>query len=180
MSRPRRPRLRLSESAESATSWSSRRTNCGVTMTPSRNPVSDIGDASVDDDAGVENLVAFLALLLTAEDAAEGGQVQQVSLIGADDEADVGHEQHDQDLQEALGVALRNAIANDEGEEVSATDSEETSNGGADEPFEADHAELPFEDDDCCAEQCAHGRVQVAGKPKGSMTKQVTATTMTK
>ena len=40
MSRPRRPRLRLSESAESATSCSSFKTNCGMTSVPSRKPVS--------------------------------------------------------------------------------------------------------------------------------------------
>src|ERR1019366_537933 len=42
MSSPRRPRLRFMESAESATSCSSRSTNCGITSTPSRNPVSAI------------------------------------------------------------------------------------------------------------------------------------------
>ncbi len=40
MSRPRRPRLRFIESAESATNCSSRRTNWGMTRTPSKNPVS--------------------------------------------------------------------------------------------------------------------------------------------
>jgi uncharacterized protein YacL len=42
MSRPRRPRLRLRVSAESATSWSSFRTNCGMTSVPSMKPVSQI------------------------------------------------------------------------------------------------------------------------------------------
>src|SRR3990172_5592528 len=40
MSSPRRPRARLSESDESAMCWSSCRMNCGITNTPSRNPVS--------------------------------------------------------------------------------------------------------------------------------------------
>ena len=42
MSRPRRPRLRLSESDESATCCSSRSTNCGTTSVPSRKPVSQM------------------------------------------------------------------------------------------------------------------------------------------
>ena len=42
MSRPRRPRLRFSESEESATCCSSRSTNCGTTSVPSRNPVSQM------------------------------------------------------------------------------------------------------------------------------------------
>ena len=42
MSRPRRPRLRFSESEESATCCSSRSTNCGATSVPSRKPVSQM------------------------------------------------------------------------------------------------------------------------------------------
>ena len=42
MSRPRRPRLRFMESAESATSCSSLSTNCGITRVPSRKPVSQM------------------------------------------------------------------------------------------------------------------------------------------
>ena len=41
-SRPRRPRFRFSESEESATCWSSRRTNWGTTSVPSRKPVSQM------------------------------------------------------------------------------------------------------------------------------------------
>ena len=67
----------------------------------------DVGDAAVDDDAGVEDLVALLALLFAAEDAAQRRQVQQVALVGADHQADVGHDHHDHDLQEALGGARR-------------------------------------------------------------------------
>ena len=41
-SSPRRPRLRFSESEESATCCSSRSTNCGTTSVPSRKPVSQM------------------------------------------------------------------------------------------------------------------------------------------
>ena len=71
----------------------------------------DVGDAAVDDDAGIENLVALLALFLAAEDAAQRRQIEQVSFHGAHDQAHVGHEQHDQNLQEALRVAWRQAVA---------------------------------------------------------------------
>ena len=64
--------------------------------------LGDVGDAAVDDDAGVENLIDALALLLAAEDAAQRRQVEQVALVGADDQADVSHQQHDQYLQETL------------------------------------------------------------------------------
>ena len=59
MSKPRRPRLRLSESEESATSCSSLSTNCGITSVPSMKPVSQTSAiAAVDDHARVKNLVA--------------------------------------------------------------------------------------------------------------------------
>ena len=44
MSRPRRPRLRLSESLESATNCSSLSTNCGITRVPSMKPVSQTSE----------------------------------------------------------------------------------------------------------------------------------------
>ena len=99
MSRPRRPRLRLSEIG-----------GVGNQLQLAQNELrddddaveeaglGDVGDAAVDDDAGVENLVALLALLLAAEDAAQRRQVQQVALVGADDQSDVGHEQHDREI----------------------------------------------------------------------------------
>ena len=65
----------------------------------------DVRDPAVDDDAGVENLVALLRLLFAAEDAAEGRQVQQVALVGAHDQSDVGHQQHDQRSAGSSGYA---------------------------------------------------------------------------
>ena len=124
MSSPRRPRLRLRESG-----------------------LSDIGYSAVDDDAGIEDLVALLALLLTAEDAAESGQVQQISLVRSDDQSHVGHEQHHENLQETLGMPCGHTAADYQGEEVSAADSENTSNSGADETLEADGPQLPLEQD---------------------------------
>src|SRR4029077_3143325 len=124
-------------------------------------------DAAVDDDASVENLVAFLALLLTPEDAAERCQGQQVTLIGSDDEGELGHEHHDQDLKKTLRAPFGNAVADDQCEEVGAADSEKTSNGSADEPLQTHHAQLPFEDDDRRSDQCADTRIHIAGQTEG-------------
>src|SRR5262249_18782889 len=76
----------------------------------------NVGDAAVDDDAGIQNLVALPRLLLAAEDAAERGQIQEISLVRANDQAHVGHQKHHQDLQEALGMAFGDAVADDQGE----------------------------------------------------------------
>ena len=122
--------------------------------------LGDVGDAAVDDDAGVEDLVALLALLLPAENAAEGGKVQQVALVGPDHQADVGHQQHHQDLQEALGVPGDNAVANDQGKQVSAENAEDAADSGADQALQADPAQSPFEQDDAQADERAHSGIQ--------------------
>src|SRR5208283_5225620 len=70
MSRPRRPRLRFSESAEHEL----RDHNQAVEETG----LGDVGDAAVDNDAGVEDLVTLLARLFAAEDPAERRQIEQV------------------------------------------------------------------------------------------------------
>ena len=61
-SSPRRPRLRLSESVESAMYCSSRSTNWGTTSEPLDEPrLADVGDPAVDDDVRVEDLRAGAA-----------------------------------------------------------------------------------------------------------------------
>jgi len=63
-------------------------------------------------------------------------------------------------------VSGRNAVPNDEGEEISADDTEHASNGGADQPFQAHHAQSPLEDDYDDADQQANGGVEVPGQVK--------------
>ena len=46
----------------------------------------DVGDAAIDDYTGVQNFVAFAALLLAAKDSAESRQIQQVALARAYDQ----------------------------------------------------------------------------------------------
>ena len=58
MSRPRRPRLRFMESAESATSCSSLSTNCGIDEGAVEEAgLADVGDPPVDDHARVEDAI---------------------------------------------------------------------------------------------------------------------------
>src|SRR5207248_2300484 len=80
-------------------------------------------------------------------------------LVGTHNQANVSHQQHDQDLEETLGVALGNAAANHQREEVRAADSEDTSDRRPDQSLEADGAQFPFEQNDGCADQCADTRI---------------------
>src|SRR5208282_2056546 len=86
--------------------------------------LGDVGDAAVNNDAGVEDLVNLLTRFFAAEDSSERRQVEQVAFIGADHQSHVGHDHHDHNLQETLDRPRSNAVANDEREKVSANDAE--------------------------------------------------------
>ena len=94
-----------------------------------------------------------MRLLLAAEDAAQRRQVQQVALAGADDQADVGHHQHDEELQKALGRTCADAVADDQAEEVGADDAEDAADDRADQPLQADLAQAYLKQDDGSADQ---------------------------
>src|SRR6266487_4625690 len=64
-------------------------------------------------------------------------------------------------------MALRNAIADDEGKQVGPADAEEASDGGADQPLEADGPQLPLEHDDRRSDQDTHARIHIAGQSEG-------------
>ena len=89
----------------------------------------DVGDPAVNNDAGIEDLIAFLALLFAAEDPAQRRQIQQVALIGAHDESDVGHQEHYQDLEETLRVSGGDTVANYQCEQIGAEDAKDAADG---------------------------------------------------
>ena len=130
--------------------------------------LGNVGDAAVDNDAGVEDLVTLLALLLAAKDATQSRQVEQVALVGAHDQAHIGHQQHHQDLQEALGVAGRHAAANHQRKQIGAADAEDAPDGRADQPLQAHRSKLPFEQDDACPDQRADTGILRLGQPEGA------------
>src|SRR5438552_1096354 len=117
--------------------------------------LGDIGNAAINDDAGIQYLVDLLALLFAAEDAAQRGEVQQVAFVGADDEPHVGHEQHDQQLQEALGAAGGDGVANDQRKKIGAEDAEDATDDRADQPLQADQPQPHLKGDDGQADERA-------------------------
>ena len=126
----------------------------------------DVGDAAVDDNAGIENFKALLARLFASEDAAEGGQVEQIALVGADGQSDIGHDHHNHDLEETLNRTGRDAVANNEGEEIGTDDTENAADGCADQPLQTHHAQPPLEDNDGGADENTDGGIQVRGQVK--------------
>src|SRR5262249_23681055 len=52
---------------------------------------ADIGNAAVDDDAGIEDLISLSRRPFATENAAHRRQIQHVSLVRSNDESDVGH-----------------------------------------------------------------------------------------
>ena len=104
----------------------------------------NIGDAAIDDDAGIEYLVGLLGRFFAAEDAAERSQVQQVALLGADDQAHVAHEQQERHLQKRL----RCRLAQHKGHEKRTDNTEHAAACRADQPFQADPLQTHFKEDD--------------------------------
>src|SRR5581483_3809236 len=127
----------------------------------------DVGDAAVDDDAGVEDLVALLGLLLAAEDTAQGGEVQQVALVRPHDQSNVGHEQHDEHLQEALRVSRLDAVLDDQAEQVGAEDAGNAADHRANQPLEADLEQADLKQHDDHADGGAGSGVGQGIKAKG-------------
>ena len=74
MSRPRRPRLRFMESAESATNLEFAQDELrDHEPAIQETSLGNIGDAAVDNYAGVQDFESLLARLLAAEVSSQGG-----------------------------------------------------------------------------------------------------------
>ena len=54
---------------------------------------ANVGDAAVDDDAGVEHFVILARRLFRGKKSAERAQIEQVTFIGAQHQSHVGHQQ---------------------------------------------------------------------------------------
>lgn len=64
-------------------------------------------------------------------------------------------------------MALGHTAADDQREQVGAADSEDAPDGSSDQPFEADHTELPFEQDDRSADDGPNSGITKGRKSKG-------------
>ena len=106
-------------------------------------------------------------LLLAAENAAQRSQVQQVALVRTHDQTHVGHQEHHQDLQEALRVAFGNAVADDQGEQVGANNAEDAADGSPDQPLQADQSQAPFEQDDTQPDQYPYAGIEISAATEG-------------
>src|SRR6185437_7875723 len=66
--------------------------------------VGDVGDAAVDDDAGVQNHLILAGVGFGSEETAERGEVEKLSLGSSGDRADIGEEEHANDFDEVKRV----------------------------------------------------------------------------
>src|SRR5208337_350594 len=128
--------------------------------------LGDVSDAAVNNDAGIQYLVTLLARLFAAEDAAERRQIEQVAFVRAHGQSHVGHDHHDHDLQETLGGAGRDAVANDERKQISANDAEHAADGGSNQAPQAHGAQSPLEHNDGDADHQTDGCGLVCGQAK--------------
>src|SRR5262249_38453488 len=83
---------------------------------------ADIRNSAIDNGAGVENFVSSPTLLLPAKHAAHGREVEQIPFVGPHSQADIRHQQHDEDFEEAARVLLADAVANYQSKQISTKD----------------------------------------------------------
>ncbi len=138
----------------------------------------NVADTAVNDGAGIENLGVGFAGSLRGEDSAEGGEVQHVAFVGAHYEADVGHEQENDDLQQAAGAAIGKAVAQHETEEKGPDDTKEAADDSTKKAPKRQSADAQLEEDDESGNDGANAasrpRIEAEGakKPAGNRENQ--------
>ena len=129
-----------------------------MTSVPSRNPVSQIGDAAVDDDAGIENAIPFDRTDV-AEEAGQPLRLEPLPLARPHDDAEVGEDEQHEAVEEADAVVA----GVDEEERRADRLGQAQSDGAADErPEQIGDLRLPelrLDEDDGGAEQRADADV---------------------
>ncbi len=110
--------------------------------------LGDVGDAAIDDGAGVDHFDVALAGAFAGEKAAERREVEEVALAGADHQADVGHEQQHSQLQEAARTAIGQAVAENQRKEEGPDDTEQAADDGSKETLQAERAHAQLKEDD--------------------------------
>ena len=122
----------------------------------------DVGDAAIDNHAGVENLEGLLGRFFPAENTAQRRQVQHVALGGAHDQADISHEQQENNLYERLGCGL----ADHQRHQKRAQDSEHRTESRPDEPLETNFFQADFEENNCATDYESTARGNCWRKPE--------------
>ncbi len=120
--------------------------------------LGDIGDAPVDDDAGIQDFERLLRRFFAPENTPQRRQVQHVTLLGPDDQAHVGHQQQQANLQKRL----RSGLAENQGHEKRAGDSQDRAHRSPDQTLQADLFQPHLEEnDDQTQKQAAGGSLRL-------------------
>ena len=127
----------------------------------------DIGDAAVDDDAGIEHLGAFALGLLPAEDGSQGGGIEQVALAGAHQQSHVGHQQQDEDLHRGGGRSAQRSRTQHQAEQRRAEDAENAAGYRADQAAQSERPDPDFKDNDRAGSDSPCARTHPASQAEG-------------
>src|SRR5262249_39219950 len=106
----------------------------------------DVGDAPVNDHAGVENFVALLRAAVT-QYAAERRKVQVIAFRGADQQSDVGHEKRQRQRHKGFDRLIPVLRGDQEPDHRRTDDAEDRSRGRADQGFKRGAPNAKLEED---------------------------------
>jgi len=147
MSSPRRPRLRFIGGIGDQLQLAQHelRDHQGAV---DKSGFDDIGDAAVDDDAGVENLESVFRNLLAAEEAAQRRQVQHVAFGPADDQAAIGRQRKNRQLEERKRLIPGERLSEHAGDQVRDHNSQHAADRRADQALQTHLLDADLENDD--------------------------------
>src|SRR6185437_9199512 len=130
----------------------------------------DVGDATVNDDAGVEQL-GGAAAMGGAEENIQRGEVEHLPLFGPHNQADVAHHQQDDEVGVGGGAGFKSSPAHHQRNQERAHDAKQGAGRGAHQAFVVDPVEADLEEDDQggngCADRHRPPRAQVKGAEIG-------------
>ncbi len=119
--------------------------------------LGDVGNAAVDDDAGVQHLGAAAGWPVAGEDIAQRRGVEQIALVGAHQQAHIGHEHQHEDLQHRRGGTGQRRGAKHEAEQRRAEDAQDAARHGANQTPQGECSYTQLEDNYGAGCQRAHG-----------------------
>ena len=113
-----------------------------------------IRHSTVNDDAGVEDLVRFLQAPI-AENPAQGREVEILCFVGPQDQPHIGHQDQNHDLGEGACSRIERHPSNDDTDQARAHDAENGTNGGTDEGLQGTPANADLHENDQQSEGAA-------------------------
>ena len=128
--------------------------------------LGDVCDAPVDDDGSIENADGCARCFFSGEEMAQRGRIKAIALVSADEQAEISHEQQDEELDGGSGGSGRDGGAQYERDEQGSDDPEDSAEDRTEKSMKSKSANTKLDEDDGnCGSGTQRGGRQ-SGDPK--------------